>query len=125
MSEEKDKEHHKWYDSLAVLGLRMADSGLLPWMLVAASVLGGYWLTVRNLNSQDTLIFMGRVASLKGLALAGWVIALVEIPIFRWVLNRNRALNSSRIKQLEEETARSRAKLKEFKQAELELNGKT
>ena len=121
------KEHGKppeWKDVIAILGLRLADSGLLPWMVVAGFLLCLFWLPVRNLDSKDSLALMTHIGSLRGLAWAGWVVALIEIPIAKWALNRARNLNSSRIKQLEEDVVKTREKLREHRQSELKLEGK-
>jgi uncharacterized membrane protein YqhA len=124
VSDSKDKDKPKWFDVLAVLLLRMADSGLLPWMLVAGFLLTGFWLMVKNLSSGDTLALINKIATLKGLAMVGWLVAIIQVPMYRWAINRARNMNASKIKQLEDEVVKAREQLKAHKLGEFRLEAK-
>lgn len=98
--------------------IRVADSGLLPWSLLGIFFLSLIYILTRNLDSNDTLTFLAQLKSINGLAWAGWVFAIAEIPIAGWAINRARTRGDRRIVQLENENERARTRLK---QAELDL----
>jgi hypothetical protein len=127
MAEEKEPKElvkPKLYDLGMVIALRVVDSGLGPWLMVVAVVLCFVWLMTRNLNSADTLLLLSRIGTLKGLAWCGWGIALIEVPIFVWVVNgiKRGALDRSNRSEAESEKARDR--LKTLKQSELPIEQK-
>ncbi len=101
--------------------LRCADSGLLPWLLIALFILGLIWVSTRNLDSKDTLTLLSKVGTLHGFAWIGWIIALLEIPAFTWAVRRANKMAAERVGDTEAENEKVRNHLKKTKQAQLEL----
>lgn len=125
MAKSKDTDRPEWRDIAAVFVLRVTDSGLTPWALVALFLLGNTWLLVRNLNSQDTLALIQKIGTVHGLAWIGWLLAFIEIPIARWAINRARSGQSAKIKQLQDDNDKATELLKKLKQSELTLESQT
>ena len=122
MSDPKKKEDPPSIPQAIVwFAVRITDSGLAPWALVALFLLGGMYITIRQLGSKDTLTFRQGIGTLKGFAWVGWMIAFIEIPIFKGVLNRSRSSGKERIEQLQTENQKARELLRALKQSELKL----
>ena len=111
-----------WKEAILFFTMRACDSAYLPFTIVCVFALGLVWLLTRNLDSHDNLSFLSRLSSSKWVWL-GWVIAIAEVPIGRWVLNRRTADRDRWIARLQGEVEEARKQLKEqaSKQAELDL----
>jgi hypothetical protein len=120
--EDEDKKSPSTWQMVGLFALRITDSGLAPWALVALFSLGGMWVLTRRLDSKDTLTFLSKFGTLHGLAWLGWVAAFVEIPICKWAINRARNLRLNQMRELQDENEKAREQLKKLKQSELELN---
>jgi hypothetical protein len=101
--------------------LRVTDSGLAPWVLVALFILGLVWIATRNLDSKDTASLITSFMGIRGIAWSGWIVAFIQIPVFRWSLNKARRLRMNQLNDLQEENEKARELLKKQKQSELEL----
>ena len=117
----KDTDRPEWRDIAAVFVLRVTDSGLTPWVVVALFLLGVFYIGTRNLNSGDTLQLVSGIGTVHGFAWIGWLLAFIEIPIAKWAINRARNGQNDRIKQLEDDSEKSKEFLKKAKQSELTL----
>src|SRR5690349_2061441 len=106
---------------VGLFALRIVDSGLAPWALVALFLLGGLYLLTRNLDSKDTLAFLSKLGTLRGLAWAGWIVAFIEIPICKWAIERTRKLRVNQLNQLQDQNEKTVNELARMKQAQLEL----
>ena len=115
------KEKAGFWDLISFLILKSTDSGLLPWLLVASFFLALTWLLTRNLNSQDNLKFISSFFGLKGFAWAGWLVAFIQIPIFKWALNRARGMRINQLNDLRDQNEKYAEMLKKMKQTDLEL----
>jgi hypothetical protein len=122
MSEEKKKEEAgPWAQLIGMFVLRLMDSGLAPWVAVALFLLGMAFIIVRNLDSKDSLTFLQGLMNRHGVAWVGWLVAFIEIPIFRASLKRARERGADRRAELERENEKARKMLTELKQGELKL----
>lgn len=124
MSENNPKSENPqpdWKDAIGIFTLKLMDSGLAPWTLVALFLFGLAWLVTRNLDSKDSLALIAKLGSAHGFAWSGWLFAFVEIPIARWAIKRARTMRSSELKRLQEEADKARKLLKKQKTGELEL----
>lgn len=117
----RDEKIPSWGDGLAYFLIRITDSCHLAWALVAAFLLIVLFILTRNLESKDALQFLWSVGSREGLGWCGWFVALLEIPIARWIIQRLQSKDGKEIERLREENGRARKKLKEYKQAEFDL----
>ena len=90
-------------------------------MAVALFLLGVMYLCTRNLDSKDTHDLISNIGTLHGLSWIGWIIAFIEIPIFKWALNRARRMNKNKVQRLEKELGEALELLKKPKQNELKL----
>ena len=118
-SDEKDRPG--FGEMIGFFVLRTTDSGLAPWVLVALFFLGLVWVATRNLDSKDTFGLITSFLGLRGIAWTGWIVAFVEIPIFKWSLNKARKLRINQLNELQNENEKAREALKKQKQSELEL----
>jgi hypothetical protein len=124
MSEDNPKSENPqpdWKDAIGIVTLKLMDSGLAPWALVALFLFGLTWLVTKNLDSKDSLALIGKFGTAHGLAWLGWLVAFVEIPIARWAIKRARTMRNSEFKRLQEEADKARKLLKKHKTGELEL----
>jgi hypothetical protein len=121
VAKQKDPDRPEWRDIAAVFVLRVTDSGLTPWALVAIFLVAVIWVMTRNLDSQDTLALISNVGTVHGIAWLGWGIAFIEIPIAKWAINRARRSQNAKIEELEKDSDRAREQLKKLKQSELRL----
>jgi hypothetical protein len=118
---EEKEERPSFWEMVGFFILRITDSGLAPWVLIALFLLGIGWLATRNLDSADNLKFLSSFFSLKGIAWSGWVVAFIQIPVFKWSLNKARNLRINQLNDLRDENEKARELLKKHKQTELEL----
>ena len=116
-----DHDKPNLWTLVTVFLLRIADSGLLPWAIVAAFVLALCYLLTRNLDSKDTLSFLNGIGTLRGFAWIGWLVALLEIPMYHWFAKRTRRGQDAHIQRIEAENEKAREMLKKFKQEEFKL----
>jgi hypothetical protein len=121
MADEKDNDLPKLRDMIGYFVLRITDSGLAPWALVALFLLGGVWIITRKLDSKDTLTLISKFGTFHGMLWAGWILAFIEIPIARWMIVRTKRLQSNRITHLQEENKKARDMLKKYTVDELKL----
>jgi hypothetical protein len=117
----KDTDRPEWRDIAAVFVLRITDSGLTAWVVVALFLLGILYVGTRNLDSKDTLDLISNIGTVHGLAWIGWLLAFIEIPIAKWAINRARNGQNDRIRQLQDDNEKSKELLKKIKQSELTL----
>jgi hypothetical protein len=61
-----------WKDAIGIFTLKLMDSGLAPWTLVALFLFGLTWLVTRNLDSKDSLALITKLGSAHGFAWLGW-----------------------------------------------------
>lgn len=115
------KERPGFWEMIGFFVLRTTDSGLAPWVLVALFFLGLAWVTTRNLDSKDTFGLITSFFGLRGIAWIGWIVAFIQIPIFRWSLNKARKLRLNQLIELQNENEKAREALKKQKQSELAL----
>src|SRR5258707_9385007 len=108
MAGKKESDRAEWKDIVAVFVLRVTDSGLTPWLLVALFLLGNVWLLARNLDSKDTIILISKIGTAHGFAWIGWLLAFIEIPIAKWAINRARTGQSERIRQLQDDNDKAK-----------------
>lgn len=120
-SEHKDDSKFGWKDGVALFGLRVVDSGFLPWVLVAGFCLGLVYILTRNLASADNLTLLSKLMETKLFAFGGWILALLQLPIFVVILRRTKRLGRNRLKYLEDENVKAREMLKKSRQGELKL----
>ncbi|MGB7746371.1 MAG: hypothetical protein WBN75_03710 [Verrucomicrobiia bacterium] len=125
MAKNKDTDRPEWRDIAAVFVLRVTDSGLTPWALVACFLLANAWLITRNLDSKDTVAVISKIGTAHGLAWIGWLVAFIEIPIAKWAINRARSGQRERMRQLQDDNEKARELLKKLKQSELTLESQT
>ncbi len=118
-SDEKDRPG--FWEMIGYFILRITDSGLAPWVLIALFILGLAWVTTRNLESKDNLTLITSFLGLRGIAWTGWIVAFIQIPVFRWSLNKARKLRLNQLSELQNENEKAREMLKKQKQTELEL----
>ncbi|HUA68901.1 MAG TPA: hypothetical protein VMA13_10180 [Candidatus Saccharimonadales bacterium] len=118
-SDEKDRPG--FWEMVGLFILRVTDSGLAPWVLVALFILGLVWIATRNLDSKDTASLIASFMGIRGIAWSGWVVAFIQIPVFKWSLNKARRLRINQLNDLQEENEKARELLKKQKQSELEL----
>ena len=121
MAEEHDEKKLSGWQMVGLFALRIVDSGLAPWALVALFLLGGLYVLTRNLDSKDSLAFLARFGTLHGLAWAGWIVAFIEIPICKWIINKTRRLRLNQLSQLQDQSEKAVGELTRMKQAQLEL----
>jgi len=119
-SEKKDPQPG-WKEGLVFFALRICDAGYTGWILIAAFFLGVLFIFTRNLSSSDTLALLRGIGTLNGFAWIGWIFAIAEIPIMRWLLDKARRDNTSHLQHLEAENEKARKILKKHKQTELNL----
>lgn len=115
------KEKAGFWDMCGFFVLKTTDSGLAPWVLVALFFLGLLWILTRNLDSQDNLKFLSSLLSLNGFAWAGWVVAFIQIPVFKWALNRARGMRINQLNDLRDQNEKYAEMLKKMKQTDLEF----
>ena len=118
--EHEDKKLTGW-QMVGLFALRIIDSGLAPWALVALFLLGGFHIVLGRLDSKDTLTLIYKVGTLRGFAWAGWVVAFVEIAICKWVVNRTRKQRLSQVNELNDRSERAMDELVKMKQSQLEF----
>jgi hypothetical protein len=116
-----DKDRPGFWEVVCVFVLRNTDSGLTPWILVAFFLLGLVWITTRNLDSKDTAGLIASFLGLRGIAWTGWMVAFIQIPIFRWSLNKARKGGIDLLNELQDDNEKAREALKKQKQTVLEL----
>jgi|SRR5690242_9501165 len=122
--EEKTPEREpSWKDGAIVVVLKLIDAGLAPWVAVAIFVLTAMWLCMRNLTSKDTLTLVSSIGTVHGLAWIGWVLAFIQIPIFRWALLRERRIRKNKTERLEREHNDALERLKKYQKDDLTLEG--
>ena len=121
VAEEHDEKKLSGWQMVGLFALRIVDSGLAPWALVALFLLGGLYVLTRNLDSKDSLAFLARFGTLHGLAWAGWIVAFIEIPICKWIINKTRRLRLNQLSQLQDQSEKAVGELTRMKQAQLEL----
>lgn len=110
-----------WKDATAVFALRIVDSGLAPWALVAGFVLMLVYILTRNLGSTDNLALINRLTDSKIFGFGGWILCLIQLPIFVSILKRTKRAGRNRLAFLEDENIKARQLLKQAKQGELTL----
>jgi hypothetical protein len=121
VSDETKDSKLNWKDGVAIFALRVVDSGLIPWVLVATFCLGLVHSMTRNLNSSDTLTLINRLTESKIFAFGGWLLSIIQIPVFVFILNRTKRLGRKRLDNLETENSKARELLKKMRQSELKL----
>jgi hypothetical protein len=60
---EDDTAKTGWKELAALTLLRLIDSGLGPWVLVALFLVACLWLMTRNLDSKDTLVLWSHLTA--------------------------------------------------------------
>lgn len=110
--EEEPDKPSDWKDAILYVAQRASDAGYLPFTLVCLFFALLVYLLTRNLDSHDTLAFLERLTG-SGWVWLGWVIALLEIPVGRWVLNRRTGDRDRQIARLQTEVTEARKRLKE------------
>jgi hypothetical protein len=120
---EPKKEPNAW-TMFAVILMRLIDSGLGPWVAVSMFVLGGLYILTRNLDSHDNLALLSSI-KISGFSWLGWVIALLEIPVFRWAVSREKRMGKNRVARLEDENKEAKEMLKKYRQSDLKLEGES
>lgn len=116
-----EKDRPGFLEMVGLFILRITDSGLAPWALVALFILGLVWVATRNLDSKDTASLIRSFMGMRGIAWSGWIVAFIQIPVFKWSLNKARRLRMNQLSDLQEENEKARELLKKQKQSELEL----
>ena len=120
MEDDKPKQAD-WKMGLVMVIFRLLDAGLAPWVMVCMFLLGAEWIGTRTLNSQDTLKFLSQLFGRTGFAWFGWIVALIEVPLFAWTLRRENRRHRDMERLVGEEGAKARDLLKQQKQEELKL----
>ena len=120
MTTKRSEDRPTIWEMVVFFIIRTTDSGLAAWTLVALFILGLSWVVTRNLESKDELALITSFIGLKGVAWLGWLVAFLEIPVFRWSLNKARKLKSNQMDRIQAENEAAREALKK-KQIELEL----
>jgi len=106
---------------LVMIVFRLLDAGLAPWVMVAMFLLAAQYIAMRNLSSADTVKVMAKLFTRTGFAWFGWVVALVEVPVFAWTIRKENHRHRQRERAIGEDANKAREMLKAHKQEELKL----